>query len=295
MDKIYNCVIVGSGPAGLAAAIYLGREDLKVLVVERALTGGTMAVIPQIDNYPGAPNVAGAELAGKMWAQAESFGVEKITAEVQKIATGSNPVAIIVAGSDPVKAKTVLVAAGGSYRKLGVEGEEFAHYCATCDGPFYKGKKLVVVGGGNSAVSGALFLAKFASEIVIAVRDGVTAEKTLQDEVLQEKKITLKTGMKIKKIVADEKKVVAVEFENETIPADGVFIFAGQVPASGWLAGTDVKLDEQGYVKTDENLMAAPGIFAAGDVRSGNIKQIAVAAGEGVTASKKISEYLKSF
>lgn len=290
MKEKYDVVIIGSGPAGLSAAIYLGREDFSTLIIERGAIGGTMSTIHQIDNYPGAPNISGAELAGNMWNQVESFGVEKVSAEVQKLERG-NGVVKITTNSGEYEAKALVMTTGGSYRKLGIEGEEYAHYCATCDGPFYKGKKLVVIGGANSAFSSAIFLAKFASEVVLVVRGEISADKTLQDEVEKNDKITVKQGLRIKKIIVDGQEKM-VEFDKETIQTDGVFIFAGHVPSSGLMADLDVELDDQGYVKTDDNLMATPGVFVAGDIRSGNVKQIVVAAGEGAIVAKKIGEYL---
>lgn len=293
MKTEYDAIIVGSGPAGLSAAIYLGRENYKVLIVERGAIGGTMAIIPQIDNYPGVPNISGAELSENMWSQAESFGVEKVTAEVEKVSCENNVVKITT-NSNEHESKTLIVATGGSYRKLGIEGEKYAHYCATCDGPFYKDKKLVVIGGANSAFTSAIFLSKFASEVVVAVRNEISADKVVQDDIDKIKSITIKKGLKIKKIIAKNNKVNAVEFDKETIETDGVFVFAGHIPSNGWLAGLDVNFDDQGYVKTNDDLMAAPGVFVAGDIRSSNIKQVVVAAGEGATVAKNVGEFLKN-
>lgn len=291
MAKKYDVVIVGGGPAGLSAGIYLGRENFEVLIIERGSIGGTMSIIPQIDNYPGSPEVGGAELSEKMWAQAESFGVEKVFAEVLKVSRDGEKIKIAT-DSDEYEAKVVVIATGGNYRKLGIEGEEFAHYCATCDGPFYKNKKLVVVGGANSAFQSAIFLAKFASEVIIVVRGEIKADKVLQNEIEEIENITVKKDLKIKKIIAIDNKVQAVEFDKETIEADGVFILAGHIPSNGLFKDLDVQFDENGYVKTDDNLMAVSGIFVAGDIHHGNIKQISVATGEGVTVAKKVGDYL---
>lgn len=293
MSNKYDVVIVGGGPAALSAGIYLGREGLDVLVIERRIIGGTMSTISRIDNYPGVPSTSGPELSEAMWRQAEGFGVEKVTAEAKK-AVYKDGVVKITTNNSEYEADALIIATGGSYRKLGIEGEEYAHYCATCDGPFYKNKKLIVVGGANSAYSSAVFLSKFASEVVIVARNEITADKVLQDEVAEIDNISVKKGLIIKKIIAENKKVQAVEFDKKTIQADGVFIFAGFVPSSGWVKDLGVTLDKQGYIETDENLMACPGVFVAGDIHQGNVKQIAVAVGEGATVAKNVGLFLKN-
>jgi thioredoxin reductase (NADPH) len=295
LSKVYDVAIVGSGPAALTAAIYSAREGKSTLVIEKSVTGGLMATIDKIDNYPGVPSVSGGELAGNFWDQAEKFGAEIKFAEVLKCCKNDNVVKITTDDGD-ISAKTLLIATGNSYRKLDIPGSDRVHYCATCDGPFYKGKKLAVVGGGNSAVQEAMFLSEFAEHIDLIVRKDLKASKILLDELEKyAEKITIHKGRNAKEVVVKDNKVTGLKLDNdEVVAADGVFVFVGSIPSSGGLEDSRIELDKFGYVKTDEDLMTnVPGIFAAGDIRSGNVKQIAVAVGEGATAARSIRNYLE--
>jgi thioredoxin reductase (NADPH) len=313
-DKIHDVVMIGAGPAALTAAIYTTREDIETLLFERGAVGGLAAVTDWIDNYPGFPKgLAGLELAEDLRLQAERFGAVIELGEVTKI-EDKGAYKLLETTSGPMKAKAVLIATGSDYKKVGVPGEqEFyargVHYCATCDGAFYRDKRLVVVGGGNSAVQESMFLTRFASHIDLLVRgDKFRASEILQHE-LEEKhkdKITVHFNTSTDEIVGTKPtdgsiaKVTKVIGTDKTtgqkveFPTDGVFVFVGLLPNSQFLKASNVALDEIGFVKTNERLETGMrGVFAAGDIRSGATMQIASAAGEGATAALRIREYLE--
>ncbi len=302
-DKIYDCVMVGAGPAALSAAVYTSRENIQTLLYERGVIGGLAAVTDKVDNYPGfADGVSGLELAARLQAQAERFGAEIRLGEVQKV-QDEGGYRLLTTDEGPIKAKTVLIATGSDYKKLGVPGEsEYygrgVHFCATCDGAFYKDKRLVVVGGGNSAVQEALFLTRFASRIDMLVRSRLKASRALLDELArQSEKISVHLGVTTDEIVGSQGKVIKVvgtrNGQRQEFPTDGVFVFIGLRPNTEFLQGSGVGFDQRGLIETDVNLMTAiNGVFAAGDVRSGATMQIASAVGEGATAALKIRQYL---
>lgn len=304
-DKIKEVVMIGSGPSALAAAIYTTREDIETTLYEKEIIGGLAAITDVIDNYPGFPEgVKGMKLAGELQAQAERFGAEIELGEVSSLRRDGQEIELIIDGQ-PVRAKTVLIATGSAYRKIGVPGEaEYygrgVHYCATCDGAFYRDKRLVVVGGGNSAIQEAIFLTRFASHIDILVRSKIRASEVLQQEMqkfIDEGKITVHLETSTDEIVAEDDQVTKVigttNGARRDFPADGVFVFVGLDPNTGFLAGSGVELDDQGLIKTDERLQTnLPGVYASGDVRSGATMQIASAVGEGASAALSIREYL---
>jgi thioredoxin reductase (NADPH) len=304
-DTIHDVVMVGAGPSALAAAIYTTREDVETVLYEKGVIGGLAAITDKVDNYPGFPDgIEGLTLAGHLEKQAERFGAKIEFGDVSAIRDEGDIKVVTVDGSD-VKTKTVLIATGSDYNKIGVPGEqEFygrgVHYCATCDGAFYRDKKLVVVGGGNSAIQEALFLTRFSSHIDLLVRSTVKASEVLQHELqkfVDEGKITVHLNTTTEEIVAVDSKVTSVEVikggEPLTIETDGVFVFVGLKPNTGFLQGSGIELDEQGLIKTDIHLATTmPGVFASGDVRSGATMQIASAVGEGATAALSIREYL---
>lgn len=304
-EQIIDVVTVGAGPAALSAAIYTTREDLKTVLYEKAVVGGLAAITDWVDNYPGFPKgLAGLDLAEDLRKQAERFGAEIRLGEVTAIKLNTDGTKTLSTTDGEIKAKAVLIATGSDYKKIGVPGEaEFyargVHYCATCDGAFYRDKKLVVVGGGNSAVQEALFLTKFASSIEMLVRSKLRASDVLIKELNQNKKIKVHLQTTTDEIVGKDNKVVKVigtkngkKIEFET---DGVFIFVGLLPNTNFLKGSKIELDEVGLVKTDLNLQTnMPGVFACGDVRSGATMQIASAVGEGATSALRIREYLEN-
>jgi len=303
--SVHDVVVVGAGPAALSAAIYTTREDLDTVLIEKGVIGGLAAITDQVDNYPGFPDgVTGMALADSLEKQAIRFGTKFEYAEVTAIENRGEYKRIIT-NIGELFGKSILIATGSDWKKLGIPGElEFygrgVHYCATCDGPVYRDKKLVVVGGGNSAVQEALFLTKFASHIDLLVRgDSLRASEVLQHELANHRdKITIRYGTKPLEIIGEEgrlvQKVIA-EKDGQTIDieCDGVFVFIGLLPTTGFLKHS-LELDEFGFVKTNGDLVTSmEGVFAAGDVRSGATMQIASAVGEGATAALKIREYLK--
>lgn len=306
-EKVLDVVMVGAGPAALTAAIYTTREDIGTVLYEKGVIGGLAAITDWVDNYPGfSKGIAGLDLSEELRLQAERFGTDIRLGEVTAIRdTGDYKELDTTDGV--VKAKAVLLATGSDYRKLGIPGEKEyyargVHYCATCDGAFYRDKRVVVVGGGNSAVQEAIFLTKFASKIDLLVRgDAFRASEILQHELEKHTdKITVHFNTTSKEIVGEDNKVVKVvgqntEEDKEVIfETDGVFIFIGLLPNTDFLKESDVKLDEVGMILTDQKLETSmKGVFAAGDVRSGATMQIASAAGEGATAALMIRKYLE--
>lgn len=310
-EKVHDVIIVGAGPAALTAAIYTTREDIETLLFERGVVGGLAAVTDWIDNYPGfRKGIAGLELADELREQAERFGAVIELGEVTKI-TDEGKYKRLETTSGDMLARAVLIATGSDYKKIGVPGEQEyyargVHYCATCDGAFYRDKKLAVVGGGNSAVQEAIFLTRFASHIDLLVRsDHFRASDVLQHELEKHKdKITVHFNTTTDEIVGAESngmhkvnKVIGTDKQTGqkvAFAVDGVFIFVGLKPNTEFLQGTAVELDEIGFVKSNERLETAmPGVFVAGDVHSGATMQIATATGEGATAALRMREYLE--
>lgn len=305
--EVHDVVIVGAGPAALSAAIYTTREDIGTVLYEKGVVGGLAAITDWVDNYPGFPKgIAGLELGQALEQQAERFGADIRLGEVSEIVDEGEQKKLVTTDGD-VYARAVLIATGSDYKKLGIPGEQeyFArgvHYCATCDGAFYRDKRLVVVGGGNSAVQEAIFLTRFATKIDLLVRgDHFRASDILQQELQKHAdKITVHFNTTTDEILAVDNKVVKVVGTDKTtgkkveFATDGVFVFIGLNPNTGFLKGSTIELDEIGMVKTDNHLQTTmPGVFAAGDVRSGATMQIASAAGEGATAALMIRQYLE--
>lgn len=305
--EIHDVVMVGAGPAALSAAIYTTREDIDTVLYEKGVVGGLAAITDWVDNYPGfADGIAGLELGQALEKQAERFGADIRLGEVMEIVDEGELKKLVTTDGD-IYAKAVLIATGSDYKKIGVPGEAeyFArgvHYCATCDGAFYRDKRLVVVGGGNSAVQEAIFLTRFASKIDLLVRgEAFRASDVLVHELDKHKdKITVHMNTTTDEIVAEDDKVVKVVGTDKLsgkkvdFPTDGVFVFVGLKPNTEFLASSKIELDPIGLIKTDQHLQTSmPGVFAAGDVRSGATMQIASAAGEGATAALMMRQYLE--
>lgn len=304
---LHDVIMIGAGPSALCAAVYTTREDIDTVLVEKGAIGGLAAITDWVDNYPGfSKGISGLDLATELQAQAERFGADIRYGEVTAI-VDEGDVKRVETSEGPLLAKTVLIATGSDYKKLDIPGEaEYygrgVHYCATCDGAFYRDKKIAVVGGGNSAVQEALFLTRFTTHIDLLVRSKLRASDILQrelDKAVSEGKITVHLETVPSEIIASDgksvDKVVGTKggdpFE---LAIDGVFVFIGLLPNTGFLVGSTIELDEIGMIKTDTHLMTSmPGVFASGDVRSGATAQIASAVGEGATAALHIREYLE--
>lgn len=310
-NQTHQLIIIGGGPAALSAAIYTTREDIETLIVEKGVVGGLAAITYSVENYPGFPEgVGGMELAQRFHKQAERFGTQFEYGEVAKIEATAATKKVVLTDGKELGAKVLLIASGNDYRKAGIPGEEEyhgrgVHYCATCDGPLYKGKALVVIGGGNSAAQESLFLARLASRVDVLIRrDQWRASDSLVEQVARTKNITVRFNTEATEITGaasgQTKLVNNVAIKNtqsgetENLAAEGVFIFVGLIPNTKFLAGSGVELDERGFVKTNYQLSTnLGGVFCAGDVRSGATEQIASAVGEGAVAALSIREYLK--
>lgn len=306
-EKIQDVIMIGAGPSALAAAVYTTREDLSTVLYEKGAVGGLAAITDRVDNYPGFPEgIEGFILAEQLEKQAKRFGTKIEYGEVTAVRDEGKYKVVVIDGEEK-KARAVLIATGSTYGKINVPGEaEYygrgVHYCATCDGAFYKGKRLVVVGGGNSAIQEAIYLSGFAAHIDLLVRSTVKASDVLKKKLKKyedEGKISVHLETSTDEIVAVDGKVTHAHAtkkgKKEKFETDGVFIFAGLKPNTAFLEGSGVELDEMGFIKTDVSLETnVPGIFASGDVRSGSTTQIACAVGEGATAAHSIREYLQS-
>jgi thioredoxin reductase (NADPH) len=303
----YDLICVGGGPASLTAALYAAREGLDVLVIEKSGLGGQAGVTERLDNFPGFPEgIGGADFADRLTQQARRFNVELLQAqEVTAIRKEEESVYLKTADGNEYGTRAVLIATGSTYRRLGAPGEEDLigagiHFCATCDGPFYKGQHVVVIGGGNSAGEESLFLARFVEKVTILVRgEAMTASQIVIDKVMENPKIEIRyntdvmefhgAGGKLSAITVKDRKTGATQ----QITPKGAFVFIGLTPNSGWLPA-EIEKDKYGFVITKPTLETSlPGVFAAGDVRLGSTKQAASAVGEGATAALMVREYLK--
>lgn len=306
---LYDILIVGSGPSGLTCAIYTAREGMDTLVVEKNALGGRMNYTERIENYPGFPEgITGENLALTFAKQAERFGVEMLKAtEVVNIEEGEQCFVVKTSNGDSIKAKTVVISTGTTPRTLGVEGEADLlgykiHFCSVCDGPFFKDKKVVVIGGGNSALEESLFLAQFATDVtIVEFADKFSATEVIQKEISTNPKIKTLTSYETKEfLVGDKKQLEGVRFfdranQKEVIlKPDGVFLFVGFKPNVA-IAENLVDLDERGFIITDEKRMTSvTGIFATGDCRSNSTWQVASAVGDGAIVALKVRDYLRS-
>jgi thioredoxin reductase (NADPH) len=305
-NRFYDLIIVGSGPAGLTAALYAAREGIETLVIERGGVGGQAGITERLDNFPGFPEgVSGAEFANRLRQQAERFGVEILAAqEVTSVGVDGAYRLVRTAGGNEYRAWAILLAAGSTYRRLGIPGEDDfigagVHFCATCDGPFYRGKEVLVVGGGNSAGEESLFLTRFASRVTIATRgDGLKASKVVVEKVQETPQISVMTNVLPVEFRGSSKLETVVLRNTQTgetreISPAGVFVFIGLTPNTEIVKDV-VKLDERGFIVTDGTLQTSlPGIFAAGDCRAGSTKQAASAAGEGAAAALMLRHYIE--
>ena len=300
---MYDTIIIGAGPAGMTAALYAARSNLKVALLEAGIPGGQMNNTADVENYPGYALISGPELAEKMFEPLENLGVEHVFGHVQRIEDQGDSKKVITE-DEVYESKTVIIATGAFHRQLNVPGEaEFnsrgVSYCAVCDGAFFRDEDLLVVGGGDSAVEEAIFLTQFAKSVTIVHRrDQLRAQKGLQDRAFANEKISFVWDSVVEAIHGDERKVTGVTFKNiktgETSQADfgGIFIYVGLDPVSEFVADLGIR-DESGWIVTDDHMKTSvAGIYAIGDVRQKDLRQITTAVGDGAIAGQEAYKYI---
>jgi len=303
--KNYDVIVIGAGPGGMTGALYASRANLSVLMLDRGIYGGQMNNTAAIENYPGFKSVLGPDLAKDMYDGSTQFGAEFAYGSVESIEDHGDHKVVKTDDGD-YSAKAVIVATGSEYKKLGVPGEdEFGgrgvSYCAVCDGAFFKNREVIVVGGGDSAIEEGIYLAGLASKVTIVVRrDQLRAQKIIQDRAFANEKIEFVWNTNVTAILGDEMKVTGVATKNnqtgETgeLAASGVFIYVGTLPMTDAFKGLGI-LDEAGWIKTDDHMATAvPGIFAIGDVRQKDLRQITTAVGDGGIAGQEAFSYLET-
>lgn len=303
-EKIYDVIIIGAGPAGMTAAVYTSRANLSTLMMERGVPGGQMANTEEIENYPGFDSILGPDLSNKMFDHAKKFGAEYAYGDIKEIIDG-NEYKTVIAGKKEYKARAIIITTGAEYKKIGVPGEQElggrgVSYCAVCDGAFFKGKELVVVGGGDSAVEEGVYLTRFASKVTIVHRrDQLRAQKILQDRAFANEKISFIWNSTIKQINGTDGKVSSVTLvdtqngEESEFKTDGVFIYIGMLPLTKPFLNLGIT-NENGYIETNDVMETKiPGIFAAGDVREKTLRQVVTATGDGSIAAQAVQHYVE--
>lgn len=303
MNKIYDIIIIGGGPAGYTAALYASRAGFDTLVIERMSTGGQMALTDMIDNYPGfEEGVDGITLGMKMQASAERFGAKSEFAEVTDVMLEESPKRVITTSGE-LLARAVIIATGANPRQLGVKNEDAflgrgVHYCAHCDGRFYKGKTVMVIGGGNSAASDALYLSRLASKVyLVHRRDSLRATKIYHEPLMKAENIEFLWNSTVSEIVADKRVSGAVlkntkDGSEKMVDVDGIFVSIGRKPATEIFQGK-LALDENGYVIADETTKTdIDGVYAVGDVRTKELRQVVTAVADGAVAVHFAEEYI---
>ncbi|MCY9189905.1 MULTISPECIES: thioredoxin-disulfide reductase [Bacillus] len=303
-EKIYDVIIIGAGPAGMTAAVYTSRANLSTLMIERGIPGGQMANTEDVENYPGFESILGPELSNKMFEHAKKFGAEYAYGDIKEIVDGKE-YKVVKAGSKEYKARAVIIAAGAEYKKIGVPGEKElggrgVSYCAVCDGAFFKGKELVVVGGGDSAVEEGVYLTRFASKVTIVHRrDKLRAQSILQARAFDNEKVDFLWNKTVKEIHEENGKVGKVTLvdtvtgEESEFTTDGVFIYIGMLPLSKPFDNLGIT-NEEGYIETNDRMETkVEGIFAAGDIREKSLRQIVTATGDGSIAAQSVQHYVE--
>lgn len=302
--QMYDVIIIGAGPAGMTAAVYTSRANLTTLMIERGMPGGQMATTEDIENYPGFESIVGPELSTKMFEHAKKFGAEYAYGDVDRV-VDKGEIKEVIVGDKTYEAYTVIIATGAEYRKLGAPGEEEltgrgVSYCAVCDGAFYKGREIAVIGGGDSAVEEGMYLTRFADKVtIIHRRDELRAQKIIQDRAFDNEKIEFIWNKQVESVnekdgvigsltLVDTKDGSKSEFDTE-----GMFVYVGTDPLTAPFKDLDI-LDENGYVVTNEDMETkVPGIYAAGDVREKLLRQIVTATGDGSIAAQAAQKYIE--
>lgn len=305
-ERIYDVIIAGAGPAGMTAAVYASRANLDTLLLERGMPGGQMADTEGIENYPGFEHILGADLSNKMFEHAQKFGAEYAYGNIDKVEVEDN-YKLVYAGDKTYKAKALIITTGAEYKKLGIEGEDEltgrgVSFCAVCDGAFYKDGELIVIGGGDSAVEEGMYLTRFAKKVtVVHRRDELRAQKILQERAFENEKMDFIWDTVVEKINEKDGKVSSVTLKNvkteETYdhPIDGVFVYIGTVPLSEPFKSLGI-VNEEGYIPTNENMETeVAGVYAAGDVREKELRQIVTATGDGSIAAETAIKYIEAF
>ncbi len=300
---MYDVVIIGAGPAGLTAGIYAARSGLKTVIIELAMPGGQAALTEKIENYPGFPGgIGGYELMNSFYQQALRFNAEFIFAEVKSLKL-QEQIKEVILGEGIISTRTIIIASGSQPRHLGVPGEDTfrgrgVSYCATCDGAFFKGKKVIVVGGGDAALKEGVYLTRFAEEVIIIHRrPEFRAAQIAVEQAQHNSKVRFELNYIIEEIFgADKLEGVrirnVISSEIREIKADGVFVYVGTEPNAGFI-GKELAANEQGYLKTDAALQTnIPGVFAAGDIRDKLVRQVATAVGDGALAAVQAEKFI---
>jgi thioredoxin reductase (NADPH) len=301
----WELIIIGAGAAGLAAGIYGARSGLKTLIIDQNLAGGTTSDAPLVENYPGFSQINGGELAEKMVTHCKKVGViiREIEPVTDLILSGEKK--IVKTSRAEYEAKAVIVATGSHYREIGVKGEKEFHgkgvsYCGVCDGPFFKGKRVLVIGGGNSAATTTLYLSGIAAEVVVTHRrDAFRAEEALVNDISSKKNVQIFWNTEVQEIKGEKVVSKVVLYHNKKgeikeIPIDAVFVQVGEAPNSHIVQDVGIQVDEAGYIKTDVfQRTSVAGVYAAGDVTNHPVKQVGTAVGQGITAALEAYSYIR--
>lgn len=306
MDKKYDVIIIGAGPAGLTAAVYAGRAGLSVAMIEAEAPGGKMIKTDLICNYPGISEITGVDLSMKMFEHANEYGTEYLYGLVDEIIDEGDLKLVKTQDGNEYRGYSVIVATGTKERTLGFPEDEMLlgkglSYCAVCDGAFYKDKDVIVIGGGNSALEEAVFLTQYVNKVKLVIRrDVFRGDKIAQEQVFKNPKIEIiKKHLPVAYMIEDDR-IAGIEFEQVDtkervkIEADGVFPYIGAIPETGFLKNLDGVLNDGGYIIANERLeTSVPGIFAAGDVVEKELRQIVTAAGDGAIAAQNAFQYIQ--
>ncbi|UGB30974.1 MULTISPECIES: thioredoxin-disulfide reductase [Bacillales] len=303
-ENIYDVIIIGAGPAGMTAAVYTSRANLSTLMIERGVPGGQMANTEEVENYPGFGHILGPDLSNKMFEHAKKFGAQYAYGDIKEIVNGEE-YKTVRTSSKEFKARSVIISTGAEYKKLGAPGEKElsgrgVSYCAVCDGAFFKGKDLVVVGGGDSAVEEGVYLTRFVNKVTIVHRrDEFRAQKIIQQRAFENEKIEVIFNTTIQSIHEQTGKVGSVKLvstedgSEKEFKTDGVFIYVGMVPLTAPFQDLGIT-NSMGYIETNDQMETkVEGIFAAGDVREKTLRQIVTATGDGSIAAQSAQHYVE--